>query len=105
MNIKLTDDAAQEVKRLRTDDAPYLRLEIQGGGCSGFSYKLKFDNKTTDDDVKINDHDITVVVDRKSSLFLDGTTLDFVTHNMMAGFVFENPNAVKSCGCGSSFGV
>jgi iron-sulfur cluster assembly protein len=81
-----------------------LRVGVAGGGCSGFQYSLGFD-ETTDaakDDVS-DQHGLTVAVDKKSALFLDGTTVDFYEGLEKRGFTFDNPNAVKSCGCGSSF--
>ena len=108
MSIMLTERAAQEVKRIMDDqkmeEGTVLRLGVQGGGCSGFSYALGFD-KTYDEkaDAKYDCHGIDVIVDRKSALYLDGTTLDFYEGLEKRGFTFDNPNAVKSCGCGSSF--
>ncbi len=108
MSIMLTERAAQEVKRIMVDqkmeEGTVLRLGVNGGGCSGFSYALGFD-KTYDEkaDSKYDCHGIEVIVDRKSALYLDGTTLDFYEGLEKRGFTFDNPNAVKSCGCGSSF--
>ena len=81
-----------------------LRVRVVGGGCSGFSYDLGFDN-TFDEklDSKYDQHGVTVVVDKKSALYLDGTTVDFYDGLEKRGFTFDNPNAVKTCGCGSSF--
>ena len=108
MAVTLTEKAAGEVKRI-IDEQKYeeniaLRVGVTGGGCSGFSYALGFD-KTYDEkaDSKFECHGVPVVVDRKSALFLDGTTVDFHEEIDKRGFVFDNPNAVKSCGCGSSF--
>ena len=108
MGIMLTERAAKEVKRIiqdqQLDAATVLRVGVTGGGCSGFSYSLGFD-KTIDEkaDSKSEQHGITVVVDKKSALYLDGTSVDFYEGLEKRGFTFENPNAVKSCGCGSSF--
>ena len=75
-----------------------------GGGCSGFSYDLRFDDKFDDKlDSKYEYHGVTVVVDKKSALYLDGTTVDYYEGLEKRGFTFDNPNAVKTCGCGSSF--
>lgn len=108
MAVSMTEKAASEVKRI-IEDQKYeenvvLRVGVTGGGCSGFSYALSFD-KTFDDkaDSKFDCHGVSVVVSRKSALYLDGTTVDFHDGIDKRGFVFENPNAVKSCGCGSSF--
>ena len=108
MAIELTERAAEEVKRIMDDqkieEGTVLRIGVAGGGCSGFSYSLGFAkdyNETSDS--KWNLHGVDVVVDRKSSLYLDGTKLDFHDGLNQRGFTFENPNAVKTCGCGSSF--
>ena len=108
MSIMLTERAVEEVKRIMDDqkmeEGTVLRLGVHGGGCSGFFYALGFD-KTYDEkaDTKYDCHGIDVIVDRKSALYLDGTTLDFYEGLEKRGFTFDNPNAVKSCGCGSSF--
>jgi len=108
MGVLLTERAAEEVKRIiehqeLADDA-ILRIGVTGGGCSGFSYALGFDDKfDTAADSKFDCHGVPVVVDKKSALYLDGTTVDFYDGIEKRGFTFENPNAVKSCGCGSSF--
>ena len=88
----------------KLEDGMLLRVGVTGGGCSGFSYALGFD-KSFDDkaDSKYDCHGVTVVVDKKSALYLDGTTVDFYDGLEKRGFTFENPNAVKTCGCGSSF--
>lgn len=80
-----------------------LRLGVLGGGCSGLSYQFKFDAEPRPDDHVFEFEDIKVFVDPKSILFLDGMTLDWQESLMQSGFVFHNPNATKSCGCGSSF--
>ena len=108
MALMLTEKAAGEVKRIiqeqKLDDGAVLRVGVTGGGCSGFSYSLGF-GKTYDEsnDSKYEMHGVPVVVDKKSALYLDGTTVDFFEGLEKRGFTFENPNAVKTCGCGSSF--
>ena len=107
MAITLTEKAAGEVKRIieqqELGDA-FLRVGVTGGGCSGFSYSLGFDKDYDEKvDSKTQQHGISMVVDKKSSLYLDGTTVDFYESIEKRGFTFDNPNAVKSCGCGSSF--
>jgi iron-sulfur cluster assembly accessory protein len=108
MAVILTERAAQEVKRVleeqKYEPATLLRVGITGGGCSGFQYSLGFD-KTYDAkvDSKYDYHGVSVVVDKKSALFLDGTTVDFYDGLEKRGFTFENPNAQKTCGCGHSF--
>lgn len=108
MAVALTEKAANEVKRImqeqKFDADTVLRVGVAGGGCSGFQYSLGFD-KTYDEkvDSKYDYHGVTLVVDKKSALYLDGTTVDFYEGLEKRGFTFDNPNAVKSCGCGSSF--
>ena len=108
MAIELTERAAGEVKKIMEEqklaEGTVLRVGVTGGGCSGFSYSLGFDTKFDEAaDSRYTQHGIDVVVDRKSSLYLDGTKLDFFDGLEKRGFTFENPNAVKTCGCGSSF--
>jgi len=75
-----------------------------GGGCSGFQYGLTIDSDYDEEkDTLCEQHEVQIVVDKKSSLYLDGTTLDYHSDISQGGFTFDNPNAVKSCGCGSSF--
>jgi iron-sulfur cluster assembly protein len=110
MAIILTERAAAEVKRIleeqKLSDKTLLRVGVRGGGCSGFSYSLGFDEGYDDKvDTQFDYHGVKVVVDRKSALYLDGTTVDFYEGLEKRGFTFDNPNAVKSCGCGSSFQV
>src|ERR1700736_2369230 len=80
-----------------------LRLGVLGGGCSGLSYQFKFDEKSRPPDQILNFDDVKVVIDPRSRVLLDGMTLDWKDSLMQSGFVFENPNAKKSCGCGTSF--
>ena len=108
MAVRLSEKAANEVKKIiaeqKLEADTVLRVAVVGGGCSGFSYNLGFD-KTFDaqQDSKYDCHGIAVVVDKKSALYLDGTTVDFYDGLEKRGFVFDNPNATKTCGCGSSF--
>ena len=83
----------------------FLRVGVQGGGCSGLSYKLEFDSSLREGDEVFSAGDARVVVDSKSMLFLHGMTLDFTGGLNGKGFVFENPNASGTCGCGQSFKV
>ena len=108
MAVKLSERAAQEVQRFRTEqslgDEMVLRIGVAGGGCSGFNYTLNFDDAFDEKaDSKYESHGVEVIVDKKSALYLDGTTVDWYESLEKQGFTFENPNAVKSCGCGSSF--
>jgi iron-sulfur cluster assembly protein len=107
MAITLTERAAEEVRKIMTDqklgEDTVLRVGV-GGGCSGFQYKLAFDKWfDATKDSRYEQHGVAVVMDKKSALYLDGTTVDFFDGLEKRGFTFENPNAVKSCGCGSSF--
>ena len=108
MAITLTQRAATEVKRIiedqKLDQETVLRVGVSGGGCSGFMYKLAFDQgHDAAKDARYEQHGVAIVVDKKSALYLDGTTVDFYDDLDKRGFTFDNPNAVKSCGCGSSF--
>ncbi|MEX2287722.1 MAG: iron-sulfur cluster assembly accessory protein [Planctomycetaceae bacterium] len=108
MSVTITERAAGEIKRVigeqNMPQETVLRIGVAGGGCSGFQYSLGFDNKSDNAADHISSqHGIPVAVDKKSYLFLDGTTVDFYEGLEKRGFTFENPNAVKSCGCGSSF--
>lgn len=108
MAIILSERAASAVKKVlqeqKQTEETLLRVRVVGGGCSGFSYDLRFDNQFDEKlDSKYEYHGVTVVVDKKSALYLDGTTVDYYEGLEKHGFTFENPNAVKTCGCGSSF--
>ena len=108
MSIVITERAATEVKKILDDqkyeEGTFLRVGVTGGGCSGFSYALGFDKEYDQQaDSKTNQHGVTVVVDKKSSLYVDGMTIDYYEGLERQGFEFNNPNVVKSCGCGSSF--
>jgi iron-sulfur cluster assembly protein len=108
MAIMLTERAASEVKRVREEQKlepeALLRVGVAGGGCSGFNYSLHFDDKFDERaDSKYDCHGVEVVVDKKSALYLDGTTIDWYEAIDRRGFTFENPNAVRTCGCGGSF--
>jgi iron-sulfur cluster assembly accessory protein len=105
MTIKLTEEAASEAKQYLEDaEEKYLRVGVKGGGCSGFEYSLMIDSEYDEQkDTLSHQHGVDVIVDKKSALYLDGTTLDYYSDISKRGFKFDNPNAVKSCGCGSSF--
>ncbi len=104
--VNITEPAAEEVKKLLVEEPGKtgLRLEIRGGGCSGMSYGLSFDNAQEKDNV-VEAHGIKVFIDPKSSIYLKGTTLDFQNGLEGKGFVIKNPQAKSSCGCGNSFSV
>lgn len=109
--ITITELAAKEVKKIinqknEIDDKAlelYLRIGVKGGGCSGFSYSLDLTENKTENDEVYPQHGMVVICDSKSHLYLDGVTIDFKDEVMGSGFVFNNPNATSSCGCGSSF--
>jgi iron-sulfur cluster assembly accessory protein len=106
--VKLTPNAIAEVKRLMNepgfDKDTYLRIGVKGGGCSGLSYLLGFDKREADDEI----HDIegiSVLMKNAHGIYLYGMEVDFSDGLNARGFVFKNPNASTTCGCGSSFGV
>ncbi len=104
--LTITPEAAAEVKKLLAEEPGKagLRLEIRGGGCSGMSYGLGFDNPTETDHV-VEMHGVKVMVDPKSAIYLKGTVLHFEGGLEGRGFTIKNPNARGSCGCGQSFNV
>jgi len=107
--VSITDKAQAQIAKLLSaeakDPATYgLRLAIKGGGCSGLSYDLRFDN-IDDKDFVQEVGDFKTFIDPKSSIYLKGMTVDFDDSLMGKGFVFKNPNATNSCGCGESFSV
>ena len=105
MAVTLTEQASKQVKKLMAEQsqAVFLRMGVKGGGCSGLSYALEFDTEVGKHDKKFELDGVTVVVDTKSYLYLNGTTLDYVTEGLQGGFTFINPQAKSSCGCGTSF--
>ena len=107
--MKITDKAKtriQEIKQESNLDSNYfLRVSVQGGGCSGLSYKLDFDNELKPGDQEFEDNEEKLVLDMKSFLYLAGTELDFSDGLNGKGFQFHNPNATRTCGCGESFAV
>ena len=106
--ITVTDNAKKQALRLMDDegkDGLFIRVGVQGGGCSGLMYQLTFDNQELEGDKSFEDNGIKVVVDKKSFLYLIGMTLDFSGGLNGKGFVFQNPNADRTCGCGESFSV
>jgi iron-sulfur cluster assembly protein len=107
--IGVTERAAKEVARIideqKLPEATALRVGVKGGGCSGFSYTLGFDDTLSEVDQISEVAGVRVVCDPKSFLYLNGTEIDFEDNLMGRGFKFGNPNAAKSCGCGESFSV
>jgi iron-sulfur cluster assembly protein len=110
MIIKLTELARKELERILKEDDQgvdlYLRVKVQGGGCSGFTHKLAFDPQYDETKDKLEEHDgIKVVIDKRSALYLEGTTIDFADSLNARGFVFLNDTIKSRCGCGSSFSM
>ena len=107
--ITLTEKARSEVKKImeanKIPETYGLRVGVKGGGCSGLSYSLGFDSEARDNDKIINKDGVRIFIDPKSLFYLSGTQLDFTDGLNGRGFVFNNPNATKTCGCGSSFGA
>lgn len=106
--ITVTESAKKQALRLMEDegkDGFFIRVCVQGGGCSGLMYQLTFDNEERPEDKSFENNGIKVVVDKKSYLYLIGTTLDFSGGLNGKGFIFTNPNAGRTCGCGESFSL
>ncbi|MFC5047807.1 HesB/IscA family protein [Aquimarina hainanensis] len=108
--IKVSDTARKKVVQLMDDDGfdattDYVRVGVKSGGCSGLSYDLKFDKNQEAEDKLFEDNGIKIIVDKKSILYLVGTTLEYSGGLNGKGFVFNNPNANRTCGCGESFSL
>lgn len=108
--IKVSDYAKEKAVQMMTEDGfnpteDYIRVGVKSGGCSGLEYVLKFDNQKTDTDQIFEDNNIKIIVDKKSILYLAGTTLEYSGGLNGKGFVFNNPNASRTCGCGESFSL
>ncbi len=108
--IKVSDIAKNKVIELMSEDGydattDYVRVGVKSGGCSGLSYDLKFDKKQEEGDKLFEDNGVKIIVDKKSFLYLIGTTLEYSGGLNGTGFVFNNPNASRTCGCGESFSL
>ncbi|TYA60088.1 HesB/IscA family protein [Formosa maritima] len=108
--IKVSEIAKKKVMELMTEDGyslatDYVRVGVKSGGCSGLSYDLKFDKEQQEEDKVFEDNGVKIIVDKKSFLYLIGTTLDYSGGLNGVGFVFNNPNANRTCGCGESFSL
>ena len=106
--IKISNSAKERLTHLlaeKGEENGYVRVGVESGGCSGLSYKLDFDNAKKDDDELIEDNGISLLINKKSFLYLVGTTLEFSDGLNGKGFVFNNPNASRTCGCGESFSL
>jgi iron-sulfur cluster assembly protein len=106
--IKISNTAKERLLYLLDKDPEkkqFVRVGVESGGCSGLNYKLDFDSSRSDDDELIEDNDIKLLINKKSFLYLVGTTLEFSDGLNGKGFVFNNPNASRTCGCGESFSL
>jgi iron-sulfur cluster assembly protein len=108
--IKVSDSARTKIVQLMTEEGfnhhnDYVRVGVKSGGCSGLSYDLKFDRDQAENDKLFEDNNVKIVVDKKSFLYLVGTTLEYSGGLNGKGFVFNNPNANRTCGCGESFSL
>lgn len=109
MNITISESALKKVHELMKQDNMgddyFIRVSVKGGGCSGLSYDLDFDNKSKNGDKEFLTTSVKIVCDIKSYLYLAGTELDYTGGLNGKGFIFNNPNAQRTCGCGESFSV
>ena len=108
--IKVSETAKKKVIELMHDEGynyttDYVRVGVKSGGCSGLSYDLKFDKEKEEEDKVFEDNGVKIIVDKKSFLYLIGTTLEYSGGLNGSGFVFNNPNANRTCGCGESFSL
>lgn len=108
--IKVSDTAKNKIAHLMAEGGfnvseDYVRVGVKSGGCSGLSYELDFDKNKNEDDKMIVDNQVNIVVDKKSFLYLIGTTLEYSGGLNGKGFIFNNPNANRTCGCGESFSL
>lgn len=108
--IKVSDTASKKIIEMMKDDGfdanvDFVRVGVKSGGCSGLSYELKFDKEIGENDKVFEDNNVKVAVEKKSFLYLVGTTLEFSGGLNGKGFVFNNPNAQRTCGCGESFSL
>ena len=107
MKVEMTDAAAARIAKIvsQNEGKSALRVTVEGGGCSGFSYKMDLTGERHDDDVAVELNGATVLIDELSLVYMGGSVIDFVDDLMGQSFQIENPNAVASCGCGTSFAV
>jgi len=106
--VTISNSAKERLLHLLSKESKntrFVRVGVESGGCSGLSYKLDFDNKKQDDDELIENNGISLLINKKSFLYLVGTTLEFSDGLNGKGFVFNNPNANRTCGCGESFSL
>lgn len=108
--IKVSDQAKQKAIQLMTEEGfrpfeDYIRVGVKSGGCSGLEYVLKFDSERSDSDQVFEDNGIKIIIEKKSILYLAGTVLEYSGGLNGKGFIFNNPNANRTCGCGESFSL
>ncbi|MFK7049569.1 MULTISPECIES: iron-sulfur cluster assembly accessory protein [Flavobacterium] len=108
--IKVSESASKKIMDMMKEDGfdaskDFVRVGVKSGGCSGLSYELKFDKETTENDKVFEDNKIKIAVEKKSYLYLIGTVLEYSGGLNGKGFVFNNPNAQRTCGCGESFSL
>ena len=107
INFEILDSAVQQIEKIvKNENAKtYLRIEILGGGCAGFSYKIDLDTNINDDDIVLSKDNIKVLINKAFIPYLDGSTIEFADELIGKSFKINNPNATSSCGCGTSFSV
>ena len=108
--IKVSESASKKIIDMMNEDGfdaskDFVRVGVKSGGCSGLSYELKFDKETTENDKIFEDNNVKIAVEKKSYLYLIGTVLEYSGGLNGKGFVFNNPNAQRTCGCGESFSL
>lgn len=104
--VELTEAAAYQVKEMMRhngEEGSFLRVAVNGGGCSGLTYGLGFDSEKKEDDTLLSQHGLQILVSNEDAAILEGTQVDYKESLMGGGFTIENPNAIASCGCGTSF--
>ncbi|WP_420409537.1 iron-sulfur cluster insertion protein ErpA [Hoeflea sp.] len=106
-SVTLSESAARRIKEIVSaeDGKSALRVSVEGGGCSGFSYKFDLDDEPGEDDIVLERDDARVLIDQVSLVYMAGSEIDFVDNLMGQAFQIKNPNAVASCGCGTSFSI
>ena len=106
LNLNLTKSAAKQIKQLGDfEKAPYFRVSVDGGGCSGFQYKFDFENLKNEDDILIHNEKIDVIIDETSMELIQNSKIDYVHELIGSSFKITNPQATSSCGCGTSFSI
>jgi len=106
-DVTLSENAAKRINAIlaKQDGVDFLRVSVEGGGCSGFSYKFDFDQAAKEDDIVLERDGAKVLIDEMSLEFLKGSQIDFTTELIGAAFKISNPNATAACGCGTSFSI